>query len=133
MVHCACSRRTGSTRRYYGTLCMSAEDRHYEEVLLYTVHVGGGPAALGGAEVVKPESKERTNERTNYFQHHPFCRPKVSAVGSLGKVHAEAPACLVTHHTPKQRASGPRPSNSHLPPPPGSYEANTTVEKVEVF
>ena len=53
-------------------------------------------------------------------------------MGALGKVHAEAPACVVTHHTPTQRASGPAPSNPRVPPAPGTYEANTTTTTTSV-
>jgi len=57
---------------------------------------------------------------------------EVSVVGSKGKVHAEAPACEVTHHTPSHRASGDAPSNSRVPPLPGTYECNTVVETTPV-
>ena len=57
---------------------------------------------------------------------------EVSVVGSKGKVHTEAPACIVTHHTPSQRASGDNPSNSRIPPLPDAYERNTIVEKTPV-
>ena len=53
-------------------------------------------------------------------------------VGSKGKVHAEAPACVVTHHTPTQRASGDNASNPRIPPLPGQYEQNTVVEGTPV-
>jgi predicted dehydrogenase len=55
-------------------------------------------------------------------QHEEVC-----VVGGLGKVHAEAPQCVVTHHTPTQRASGSDPRNSRTPPPLGTYEANVEV------
>jgi myo-inositol 2-dehydrogenase/D-chiro-inositol 1-dehydrogenase len=57
---------------------------------------------------------------------------EVSVVGSKGKVHAEAPACVVTHHTPTQRASGANASNPRIPPLPRQYEENTTVEATPV-
>jgi predicted dehydrogenase len=52
---------------------------------------------------------------------------EVSVVGSWGKVHAEAPQCVVTHHTPTQRASGTELRNSRTPPQLGTYEANVEV------
>jgi predicted dehydrogenase len=57
---------------------------------------------------------------------------EVSVVGATGKVHAEAPACVVTHHTPTQRAAGAVPLNSRVPPAAGTYEANTVVEETSV-
>jgi len=42
-------------------------------------------------------------------------------------VHAEAPQCVVTHHTPTQRASGTELRNSRTPPQLGTYEANVEV------
>jgi hypothetical protein len=57
---------------------------------------------------------------------------EVSVVGSLGKVHAEAPACIVSHHTPSQRASGAKASKNRKPPLPGTYEANTVVTQTHV-
>ena len=57
---------------------------------------------------------------------------EVSVVGSAGKVHAEAPCCVVTHHTPSQRAAGTAASNSRVPPAQGVYEANTVVEVTSV-
>ena len=47
-------------------------------------------------------------------------------------MHAEAPACVVTHHTPTQRASGSAPSNPRVPPAPGTYERNTETHETHV-
>jgi len=57
---------------------------------------------------------------------------EVLVVGSKGKVSAETPACTVTLHHPSQRASGDAPSNPRIPPLPGQYEVNTSVETIGV-
>jgi predicted dehydrogenase len=57
---------------------------------------------------------------------------EVSVVGSSGKVHAEAPACVVTHHTPSQRASGQGATKTRKPPMPGTYEKHTKVTEAHV-
>mmetsp|Transcript_48060 Transcript_48060/g.134260 ORF Transcript_48060/g.134260 Transcript_48060/m.134260 type:complete len:333 (+) Transcript_48060:1169-2167(+) len=50
---------------------------------------------------------------------------EVHVVGSKGKVHAEAPACVVTMHMPQ-------PASSRVPPAKGQYEQHTTSENTEV-
>jgi len=50
---------------------------------------------------------------------------EVHVVGSTGKIHAEAPACVVTMHKPQ-------PASSRVPPPKGRYEQHTTNESTAV-